>query len=406
MSYDTTPGTHRIRARTQGIAGQEVAGQAITVQVRDGWDTPYVIANPYATPGSYRKGQLHTHSTNSFDGWESLPPAQLALEYKRRGYQFVALTDHDVISDASQVDDASFITIPAYESTSDSGHITGLWADHVVPPSQPSQQRIDDINGSGGLAVLNHPSYTIGWTGDDLQNLRGYFGVEVYNGLVTGGLRNDRNVMLWNAALNSKGFRNRVWAVAVDDAHSPAAIDHGWVMVKAAQLTRSAIHRALESGAFYASDGPSFRALGVLDGAITAASADASTIRFIDQDLKVLKEGPAVGASYRPAGSERWVRVEAVTADGHTAWSQPFWLLPNAPKATLLDNSITGQTIAGARVHVSDNGQYLGNVIADDQGAFSYTSPALGAGPHELWIVATDRWPDAIDSPGTLLKSG
>ena len=35
-------------------------------------------------------------------------------------------------------------------------------------------------------------------------------------------------------------------------------------------------------------------------------------------------------ALYKPTGLERWVRVEATTADGKTAWSQPFWILPNA----------------------------------------------------------------------------
>ena len=39
-------------------------------------------------------------------------------------------------------------------------------------------------------------------------------------------------------------------------------------------------------------------------------------------------EGPAQLASYTPTGTEKWIRIEADSADGHTAWSQPFWMLP------------------------------------------------------------------------------
>jgi hypothetical protein len=176
-------------------------------------------------------------------------------------------------------------------------------------------------------------------------------------------------------------------------------------MVKSDQLTGSAIRRALENGAFYASNGPSFSALGVVNGTITAASPEAASIRFIDQDRQVLRQGPAAGAGYRPTGKERWIRVEAVAADGRTAWSQPFWLLPNAPKATLSDNTVSGVTVPGARVHISDHGEYVGNTVADGDGAFSYVCPALDAGtPHELWIIATAHWPDDLESPPTLIN--
>src|SRR4051812_16084733 len=92
----------------------------------------FVIADPYAGPGSYRKGELHVHSTSSFDGWKSLPPAQLARAYKQRGYQFICLTDHDVVSHPTEAEDADFIAIPGYESTADSGHITGAFVNRAV----------------------------------------------------------------------------------------------------------------------------------------------------------------------------------------------------------------------------------------------------------------------------------
>jgi hypothetical protein len=404
---DPSPGLHRIRARALGIASKGVVEDSVVVSVEDTWATSYILDNPYGVPGTFRKGQLHVHSTNSFDGWTSLPPAQLALEYRGRGYQFVVITDHDVVSYPREVNGDGFLVIPGYESTSDSGHITGAFVQEVVAPSLRPQERIDDIIAHGGLAILNHPGWRVGWTGSDFRSLSKYVGFEIYNA-VTSNLeeRARRNTQLWHEALNAKGRPQRIWAVAVDDAHDLASIDRGWVMLKCPQVTEAAIRQALEQGAFYASNGPSFSALGVLGGAITAASLDATTIRFIDQDLRVLAESPAAWASYKPSGKERWVRVEASRADGRTAWSQPFWLVPNAPKVSGVPAgsalNLAGETIPGARVHVSEGGLYIGNVVADERGWFSYARAAQN-GPHDLWVMATAPWPDEVAGPPALL---
>jgi hypothetical protein len=221
------------------------------------------------------------------------------------------------------------------------------------------------------------------------------------------------NLRLWTDALNVHGWTDRIWAVAVDDAHeartNPNSLDLGWVMVKTPTLDERAIRQALERGAFYASNGPRFEVLGVLGGAITASSPDAATIRFIDQDMRVLGQGPASGASYRPTGAERWIRVEAVMADGRTAWSQPFWLLPNAPHAAVSATSsglvLSGQTLPGATVHVSADGQYLGFVAADGVGSFTYAT-GLDAEAHDFWVMAAAPWPDHLESLPSLLATG
>jgi hypothetical protein len=394
---DPTPGTHRIRARAHGFEGQAVVEKETSVQVADVWQAPFIIANPYAAPGVFRKGQLHCHSTNSFDGWESLPPAPFALEYKRRGYQFVGITDHDVVSHPAEIEDASFITFPAYESTSDSGHITGLWVTQPASPAAPAQERLDHIAAQGGIAILNHPSWQVGWTGTNLRALHGYFALELFNGITRSSQSTERNIALWHGILNARGYGGRVWVVAVDDAHRVSEMDQGWVMVKAPQLTDAAIRTALEAGAFYSSSGPSFSTLGVLDGSILAASPEAATIRFIDQDRQLLKQGPAAGASYRPTGQERWVRVEAVTADGRTAWSQPFWLIPNAPRAAVIDQVLVGNTMPWARVHVFAQDRYVGNTVANGLGEFWFAVGDLTQG--EIRVQATAPWPDQVAGP-------
>jgi hypothetical protein len=181
------------------------------------------------------------------------------------------------------------------------------------------------------MAILNHPTWQVGWSGTDLSTLQGCFAVEIFNGMTSTDHRAARATRMWHDLLNARGHTSRLWAVATDDAHNPEAANRGWVVVKTAALTEDGIRAALQQGAFYASNGPSFTVLGVLDGTITASSPDAETIRFIDQDMNIVYEGPPGWSGYYPQPADRWIRVEAVTADGKTAWSQPFWLLRNAP---------------------------------------------------------------------------
>ncbi|MBM2809864.1 MAG: hypothetical protein HW416_623 [Chloroflexi bacterium] len=406
---DPSPGQHRIRVRATGIEGTSSVEQTITVKIADVWNSSYTIDNPYASAGKFRKTELHTHSTNSFDGWTSLPPAQLALEYKKRGYEIVAITDHDVVSNPQQVTDGTFAVIPAYESTSDSGHITGLFVDMPVSPALPAQARIDAINAMGGMAILNHPSWRIGWRNTDLRSLNGFFGLEVFNQIAGDNQpKIQGNMQLWHDVLNAKGRPSRTWAVAVDDAHDVANIDMGWIMLKTPSLDRDAVRQAMTNGAFYASSGPSFGALGVLNGAVTASSPDAAVLRFIDQDLKVLQESPAQWGSYRPTGAERWIRIEAVRPDGRTAWSQPFWLLPNVPTVAALPTwtgtALVGETVPGARVHVSDNGEYLGSAVAAADGQFLFPCSTLSAGKHDFVLFAVASWPDQVEGPRVTLE--
>ena len=405
---DPAPGFHRIRARSRDADGEPAAEQSIIVQVPEASSAPFSIDNPYATPGSFRKGQLHFHSSSSFDGHGAMPPAQNALAYKRRGYDFVMITDHDVISYPRDIIDETFTLLRGYESTADSGHIVALDVDRVAPANWRPQSRIDHINETAGLAILAHPAWAIGWKDVDMTALQGYRGMEIYNGFTDAPGRTERALQLWHAAVNAKGYTNRIWAVAVDDSHTPEQMNRGWVMVKAARLTPDSIRRSIEKGAFYSSTGPSFSALGVMNGAIVASSPEASRIRFIDQDMNVVWEAPSRWADYRPSGVERWVRVEAVSADGKTAWSQPFWILPNAPLADLVPSeagiTIVGKALPGSRVHASNEGQYLGSAVANVQGTFQLSVPAATSGRQNLSLVATSPWPDQLNGSPALLS--
>ena len=50
---------------------------------------------------NWYKGNLHTHTINS-DG--DSPPYDVMAWYKRNGYQFLAITDHNTFTDPASVD--------------------------------------------------------------------------------------------------------------------------------------------------------------------------------------------------------------------------------------------------------------------------------------------------------------
>jgi hypothetical protein len=325
---DPPLGRQTLRIRAVGMDPAALPETTLTVDVTEPDANAVAIANPYDTGGGrYYRGQLHDHSTWSFDGWNSLPPKQLAEEYRRLGYDWVAVTDHDVVANPSELNSSMFSVVRGYESTSDTGHIIGLFTDTAVNPDLRAQQRIDGIRDAGGLAILAHPGWTTGWSDTAIKDLRGYTAMEIFNGMTTGkGDVQERNLQKWHEELKVAGRTRPIWGVAVDDSHRPSELNKGWVMTKLPKIGPSEIRAAIERGAFYASNGPNFTALGVANGEIAASSSDAAKIRFIDQDFKVVAEGPPGLATYRPTGRELFVRIEAVTADGKTAWSQPFFI--------------------------------------------------------------------------------
>ena len=62
--------------------------------------------------GFFYKANLHAHSTVS-DG--KFTPVQLKELYKAQGYSVLALTDHELLVDHSDLDDEDFLTLTSME---------------------------------------------------------------------------------------------------------------------------------------------------------------------------------------------------------------------------------------------------------------------------------------------------
>ena len=101
------------------------------------------FANPFAVPGRWFKGSLHIHSSAS-DG--DLTPDEIIGWYRKRGYHFLALTDHGVWSKAQSLGDdfitLSGIEVKQFDPLSGEYHLVGLGLSVVRHPSteQSSEQ--------------------------------------------------------------------------------------------------------------------------------------------------------------------------------------------------------------------------------------------------------------------------
>jgi len=291
--------------------------------------TSFRITDPYAVPGTYRKAQLHCHTTRS-DG--CFAPRVLLERYRARGYAVVVFTDHDRVTTCDELNDDTFLALPGVETT-------------VVRPFPPlgphmgrlglpgslrargAQACIDATVRAGGVVSLHHPSWTGnlwtgGWSLGELLRLRGYHLVEISNHHS----RTEEDVRRWTAVLRHGGPGTRIGAVACDDLHRERDLDTGWVMIKTATVSADAVLGALRAVAGYASTGPQAE-FGVRGGAVTCVS-DAARIRFLDAANAVRYEAAGPEAAYVPEGDESFVRVECAGRTAGTAWSQPFWLVP------------------------------------------------------------------------------
>jgi hypothetical protein len=296
------------------------------------------------------KGNTHTH-TNKSDGDSS--PEAVVEWYKNHRYDFVVLTDHEYLNAVDELNskfaaDGKFLVIQGQEVTDrwdkKPFHVNGLGMTKVVMPNRATgaalnlQKNVDGVREAGGIAQINHPNFGWAITVGDLLQVKGASLVEIYSGhpLVNmiGGGGSPSVEEMWDSVLS----QGRIYyGVAVDDSHhfmrpgdvAAATPGHGWVVVRANELSARAILAALERGDFYASNGVE------LDDYSTDARQITITIKekkgsryrtqFIGDGGRVLADSITSPAVYRFRGNESYVRARILESNGKMAWTQPVF---------------------------------------------------------------------------------
>jgi predicted metal-dependent phosphoesterase TrpH len=309
-----------------------------------------VFEVPVGEGASWFKGNTHTHTLES-DG--DSPPDTVIHWYKKHGYNFLVVSDHNVFVNPSRFGhfvDSAFLLISGEELTTAFNkkpvHVNGLNIPGVIAPKTDTtllgtiQKNIDAVRAAEGVPHINHPNFGWALNADVLAQVKNDKLIEIYNGhpLVNnyGGGDSPGMEEVWDRLLT---MGKRIYGIAVDDAHhfqgefSPdrANPGRGWVVVRAQALTPRDILTNLESGQFYASTGI------VLDNVIVTATRMEIRIRqkgdlkytteFIGDGGKVLfrtGENPAV---YSLSGLPTYIRARVTDSGGSVAWIQPVFVV-------------------------------------------------------------------------------
>jgi hypothetical protein len=295
------------------------------------------------------RGNLHSHTTES-DGRES--PAEVMAHYRRQGYDFLCLSDHDMLTRADPAEVPDGLTIlPGFEAGV-GPHILCVGVNELIPKMSDRQAVIDRTNAQGGFAVLNHPNWGRSfshWDQEMLESLQGYAGIEIYNGVIEVLEGSPYALDRWDRLLTAG---KRVWGFAHDDSHSREGIGLGWLMVQAETCTPDSLLPAMTAGGFYNSTGVTLDRIERDGDTWLIESGNADRIKFVSQWGRVIgladrdtgtflyrSGGEAVhellqrrenglSVRYPFQGDEGFVRCEALGRGGRAAWTQPTWVEP------------------------------------------------------------------------------
>lgn len=218
----------------------------------------------------YYKGNTHIHTTNSDGQWS---PAEAIERYGAAGYDFLAVSDHNVVTRLADRSTRSFCLIDSVEIDRDDGdfrcrHIVCIGVGEKFPDRTTFAKMLAAAKRDKAVLVLAHPH----WSGNNFAQLArsGIHGVELFNGVCYYLNHRENGVWAWDEALRTG---QDLFGFAADDNHGrPPGVkpfDLGWIMVAADALDRPSILKAIKAGRFYSSTGPQFHAIKFADGKLT-----------------------------------------------------------------------------------------------------------------------------------------
>lgn len=238
----------------------------------------------------YYKTNLHTHSTIS-DG--RFTREQVKKMYKEKGYSVLALTDHNIIADHSDMNEDDFLMLtgveinlnhenyrPRFDGQVYHFNLIAKRPDNIWIPSKPPRRypggveyeekmayenmdmsygveqanaMIKKANEMGFLVMYNHPTWSC-QSYPDYAPLKNLWAVELCNGECCCSGNDEKNNSRVYKDLLTLG--NKLYPTGTDDMHRIGAVGVAWIMVGADKLEYDSVITALENGDFYMSNGP------------------------------------------------------------------------------------------------------------------------------------------------------
>ncbi len=293
---------------------------------------------PFAQPGQFYRGNLHTHCTES-DG--DYPVEEVVRRYREKGYDFLALSDHFLecydypVTDTRSFRSDNFTTLIAAELHAGNLLNDEVW--HLLAVGLPldfapkkEHEGIVELAGrafaAGAFIGIVHPAW-YGLAPEDARILPFAHAVEVYNHGAQ--MANDRGDG-WGLCDVLLNRGSRLHAFATDDAHHMAHDAFGgWIFAKAERLEPQLILQSLKSGAFYSSQGPQIENITIEGDVVSVECSPASTVIISGRGSRSDKVfGTKLRSARLPLGRfvQGHFRITVVDAQGRKAWSNPVWL--------------------------------------------------------------------------------
>lgn len=314
--------------------------------------------------GMFYKANLHCHTIHS-DG--KLTPEEVKKAYMDQGYSVVAYTDHRNYQWHRELTDGNFVALAAYEVDINEhfkvpGDFSRVKTYHInLYDARPEEfqaekqksilpkrryedyqyinEYVDRMKQYGFFACYNHPYWSL-QNYEDYKNLRGFWGMEIYNyGCEHDGLY-GYNPQSYDEMLR---LGNRLFCVATDDNHNSFPFGDplcdsfgGFTMIKAEELTYKAIIDSLLKGNFYSSMGPEIRELYVEDGVLHVKTSPVEKIYVLMEGRNTYKElarpGETITEAHFPLqGNETYIRVTCRDEKGLYADSNAYDLRGTDP---------------------------------------------------------------------------
>ncbi len=283
---------------------------------------------------------LHTHTTLS-DGHKT--PEEVAAIYKAAGYDAIALTDHWVYGEGSEIGGLSILSgceynvggVDEWTGVHETYHIVGvgMTRDPELPEEYLHNQDghirervrhiVSAIRGVGGLAILAHPAWSLN-TSEQILGCGDFDATEIYNSVSDWGMSDRPYSGVIVDQIASYGMFLPL--LATDDTHYYDGDQcRGWVAVEADAAEELGLVEALKQGRFYATMGPEVHLERISPTAVRLTCSPAVKIAFLSNSVwsagRMVRGENLTEATYEFKRHEIFVRAEVTDADGRVGYS-------------------------------------------------------------------------------------
>lgn len=317
----------------------------------------------FSEGGNWYKGNLHSHTINSdgmFTPWEAVE------EFKKKGYSFLCISDHNLYSDyREQLGEEDFLILPGVEAAAmlydekdrciKVHHMNGILGTTGMQEKAPMKYEhmeqvgpfiyrgswdgavaagnlAGELHKRGCFVTYNHPI----WSRVEAEEftLADFEILEIFNYNTQNESETGYDTTYWDVMLR----RGRhVLADASDDNHNAGIFDDafgGYIVVKADSLTHDSITGSILAGNYYSSSGPEIYDWGIKDGKAYITCSPSERISFIadgfvgsgSTSLRKADEDWLQEASYPLTGKETYIRAECRDLYGKKAWTNPIYI--------------------------------------------------------------------------------